>query len=255
MELAYRVAGGGEPVRVVDVTGRTDYEPLLRSAQSAMLVPMVTYGHTNGLLIAESPRKGAFEEQDEKFLAVLARSAAMAMENAILHRRTEELTIIDDLTGIYNYRYFAIKIKEEQRRAVRYHLPLSLVMLDIDWFKRCNDTFGHEAGNRVLVGVVGVIKRCIRDVDLLCRFGGEEFVIILPQTTEREAYRMADRIRGEIEAAEFTGAGDGPPLRVTVSIGVSSYPENGRREEDLVNAVDQALYRAKGSGKNIVCTV
>lgn len=255
MELGYRVVTGGEPVRVVNVTGRGDYEPLLKSAQSAMLVPMVTHGNTTGLLIAESPRKGAFEEQDEKFLSVLARSAAMALENAILHRKTEELTIIDDLTGIYNYRYFAIKIKEEKRRAVRYNLPLSLVMLDIDWFKRCNDNFGHEAGNRVLAGIVAVVKRSIRDVDILCRYGGEEFIIILPQTVEREAYKMADRIRHDIEQAEFAGPNEGPPIRVTVSVGVSSFPENGKAEDELINAVDQALYRAKGSGKNIVCTV
>jgi diguanylate cyclase (GGDEF)-like protein len=206
-------------------------------------------------LIAESPRKGAFEERDEKFLSVLARSAAMALENAILHRKTEELTIIDDLTGIYNYRYFSMKIKEEKRRAVRYNLPLSLVMLDIDWFKRCNDTYGHEAGNRVLIGVVAAVKRSIRDVDILCRYGGEEFIVILPQTIEREAYKIADRIRNDIEQAEFAPAGEGPAIRVTVSVGVSSFPENGRAEDELINAVDQALYRAKGSGKNIVCTV
>ncbi|MDD4051509.1 MAG: GGDEF domain-containing protein, partial [candidate division Zixibacteria bacterium] len=225
------------------------------SAGSAMLVPMITYGKTTGLLVAESPRQGAFEERDERFLSVLARSAAMAMENAILHRKTEELTIIDDLTGIYNYRYFSDKIKEEKKRAVRYNQPLSLIMLDIDWFKKFNDNYGHEVGNRVLVGLVGVIKRTIRDVDILCRYGGEEFIVILPNTIERETHKIAERIRSEVEAAEF-GGGDGiPRLRVTVSVGVSSYPENGLDHEELINAVDQAMYRAKGSGKNTVCTV
>jgi len=255
MELAYRIVRAGEPVRVVDMSSRTDYEPLLKSARSVMLVPMVTHGKTTGLLSAESPRKGAFEDQDEKFLSVLARSAAMALENAILHRKTEELTIIDDLTGVNNYRYFAEKIKEEKRRAVRYDQALSLIMIDIDWFKKFNDNYGHEVGNQVLVGLTGVIKKCIRDVDILCRYGGEEFIIILPQTPEREACRIAQRIRDEVEISEF-GGGDGIPLlKVTVSVGVSSYPENRRSEEELINAVDQALYRAKGSGKNTVCTV
>lgn len=255
MELAYRVAREGEPVRVVDLTRRGDYERLLKSARSAMLVPMVTYGKTTGLLLAESPRQGAFEDQDERFLSVLARSAAMAMENAILHRKTEELTIIDDLTGVNNYRYFSEKIKEEKKRAVRYNQPLSLIMLDIDWFKRFNDDYGHEVGNQVLTGLVGVIKRGIRDVDILCRYGGEEFIIILPNTVEREAHKIAERIRTEVESAQF-GGGDGiPPLRVTVSIGVSSFPENGLDHEELINAVDQAMYRAKGSGRNTVCTV
>lgn len=255
MELAYRVVKAGEPVRVVDLSSRSDYEALLRSAQSVMLVPMVTHGKTTGLLSAESPRKGAFVEQDEQFLSVLARSAAMALENAILHRKTEELTIIDELTGVKNYRYFADKIKEEKRRAVRYNLALSLIMIDIDWFKRFNDNYGHEVGNQVLTGLVGVIRQCIRDVDILCRYGGEEFIIILPQTIEREAYKIAERIRSEVQLAEFGGGEGIPTLKVTVSVGVSSYPENRRTEDELINAVDQALYRAKGSGKNVVCAV
>jgi diguanylate cyclase (GGDEF)-like protein len=255
MELAYRVAREGEPVRVIDLARRSDYERLLKSARSAMLVPMVTYGKTTGLLLAESPRQGAFEDQDERFLSVLARSAAMAMENAILHRKTEELTIIDDLTGINNYRYFSEKIKEEKKRAVRYEQPLSLIMLDIDSFKQFNDNYGHEVGNLVLVGLVGVIKRSIRDVDILCRYGGEEFIVILPNTIEREAHKIAERIRSEVEAAHFGGGEGIPPLHVTVSVGVSSYPENGLNHEELINAVDQAMYRAKGSGKNTVCTV
>lgn len=254
-DLVYRVAHAGESVRIMDLTARTDYEPLLKSARSAMLVPMITHGKTTGLLVAESPRKGAFENQDENFLSVLARSAAMAMENSVLHRKTEELTIIDELTGVNNYRYFVEKIKEEKRRAVRYDLALSLIMIDIDWFKKFNDNYGHEVGNQVLVGLTRVIKRCIRDVDILCRYGGEEFIVILPQTIEREAHKIAERIRGEVEDAEFGGGDNVPVLKLTVSVGVSSYPENRRTEEELINAVDQALYRAKGSGKNTVCTV
>jgi diguanylate cyclase (GGDEF)-like protein len=255
MELAYRVLNIGETVRVNDMSGRTDYEPQLKSARSVMLVPMETHGKTTGLLTAESPRPRAFVDQDEQFLAVLARSAAMALENSILHRKTEELTIIDDLTGAYNYRYFAAKMEEEKRRAARYKQPLALIMIDIDWFKKFNDNYGHEVGNQVLIGMSEVIKRCIRDVDILCRYGGEEFIIILPQTVEREAMRIAERIRMDVETAEFGGGGGIPPLKVTVSVGLTSFPENRRSEDELINAVDQALYRAKGSGKNTVCTV
>lgn len=255
MELAYRVANENEPVRVIDISTRTDYQPLLKSARSVILVPMVTYGKTTGLLLAETPRKGAFDEQDEKFMSILARSAAMALDNAILHRKTEELTIIDDLTNVFNYRYFSEKLNEEKKRAVRYDLPLSLIMLDIDWFKKFNDNYGHEVGNRVLKGMVNVIKQCIRDVDILCRYGGEEFIVILPNTVARETHAIAKRIRFEVERAVFGGGENIPQLKVTVSVGVSSYPENGLTEEELINAVDQAMYRAKGSGKNTVCTV
>ncbi|MCK5126008.1 MAG: sensor domain-containing diguanylate cyclase [candidate division Zixibacteria bacterium] len=255
MLLAYNVAQKGESTRILDIDGHDDYLPLLKSAQSVMLVPMITHSKTTGLLTAESPRENAFSEQDEAFLSVLARSAAMALENAVLHRKTEELTIIDDLTGVYNFRYFSDKIGEEKRRAARYGQALSLIMLDIDWFKRFNDNYGHEVGNQVLARLVNVIHYCIRDVDILCRYGGEEFIIILPQTPENEALRIAQRIRAEVEKAEFSGGSGIPTLKVTVSVGVSTFPENGLTEGELINAVDQAMYRAKGSGKNTVCTV
>lgn len=254
LPLAYQVARSGKSMRA-DLTDRDDYKPLLISAKSVMLVPMITHSKTTGVLTAESPRSDAFSDQDEAFLSVLARSAAMALENAVLHRRTEELTIIDELTGVYNFRYFSDKIREEKRRAVRYDQPLSLIMLDIDWFKKFNDNYGHEVGNQVLVRLVTVIRQCIRDVDILCRYGGEEFIIILPQTPENEAKRIADRIRGEVERAEFGGGGGIPKLKVTVSVGVTTYPDNGMTEEDLINAVDRAMYRAKEAGKNTVCTV
>lgn len=254
-ELAYRVLQGGESVRVVDLSTRVDYSPLLKLAKSAMLVPMVTHGRVTGLLIAESPRKGAFEERDEEFLSVLARSAAMAIENASLHRQMEELTIVDELTGVRNFRFFSEKIEEEKKRAVRYNQPLSLIMIDIDWFKKFNDNYGHEIGNEVLVHLVEVIQLYIRDVDILCRYGGEEFIIILPLTAEREALVIAQRIRSEVAQAHYRGQPELPDLKITVSVGVSSFPENGLNEKELVNAVDQAMYRAKGSGKNRVCTV
>lgn len=252
--LVYSVARSGKSTRV-DLTDRDDYKSLLTSAKSAMLVPMITHSKITGVLTAESPRINAFSEQDEAFLSVLARSAAMALENAVLHRKTEELTIIDELTGVYNFRYFSDKIREEKRRAVRYNQPLSLIMLDIDWFKKFNDNYGHEVGNQVLVRLVTVIRQCIRDVDILSRYGGEEFIVILPQTPDNEAKRIAERIRGEVERSEFGGGGGIPKLKVTVSVGVSTYPDNGMTEEELINAVDQAMYQAKGKGKNTVCTV
>ncbi|RKX32835.1 MAG: GGDEF domain-containing protein, partial [Candidatus Zixiibacteriota bacterium] len=198
---------------------------------------------------------GAFTEKDLKILSVVARSGAMALDNATLHKRMEELTITDELTGIFNYRYFALKLKEEQRRAARYNLPLSLIMIDIDWFKKFNDTYGHEVGNIVLQNITMVVKKCIRDVDIFARYGGEEFVIILPQTPSYEVASIGERIRQSIETSTFGGSDGIPELSVTVSVGVSSYPENGKPNEELLSVVDQALYRAKGSGKNKVCVI
>ena len=128
-------------------------------------------------------------------------------------------------------------------------------MIDIDWFKKFNDTYGHEVGNIVLQNITRVVKKCIRDVDIFARYGGEEFVIILPQTPSYEVANIGERIRGSIETSIFGGNDGIPELSVTVSVGVSSYPENGKPNEELLSVVDQALYRAKGSGKNKVCVI
>ena len=178
----------------------------------------------------------------------------MALENAELHKRTEELTIIDELTETFNYRYFVQKLQEEKRRALRYTVPLSLIMVDIDWFKKLNDTYGHEVGNVVLREISNIIKRCVRDVDLFARYGGEEFAVILPQTGVGEAHRIGERIREQVEKT-VVDAGSAGKLRVTVSVGISSFPENGKSHEELVTVADQALYKAKGEGKNLVCVM
>jgi len=217
-----------------------------------VIIPMTFHAHATGLLIAESSEPRFFGDRDEQLLAVVARSAGLALENAELLKRTEELSIVDELTDSYNYRYFVQKFQEEKKRAVRYDLPLSVIMIDIDWFKKLNDGYGHEAGNAVLKELARVIKECIRDVDIFARYGGEEFVVILPQTPSDEARRIGERIRSQV-AATVIDIGPKGTVKITVSIGVSSYPENGRSEEELVSVADQALYKAKGSGKNLVC--
>ncbi|MEW5700747.1 MAG: sensor domain-containing diguanylate cyclase [Candidatus Zixiibacteriota bacterium] len=240
-----------QAVRIVDhYTGRVVLDGTARRSQ--LVVPMVSEGRVVGLLNAESPRARAFSEHDQRVLSVLAASTAMALVNADLHRRMEELIIIDELTGVYNYRYFCTRLEDEKRRAARYGQPLSLIMVDIDWFKELNDRHGHQAGNLALRRMAWTIGACIRDVDILARYGGEEFMIILPQTGVREAKAIAERIRGQIEKTEFGADATGCPIHLTVSLGISCYPENGLPEDALVDSVDQALYRAKGAGKNAV---
>ena len=251
-ELLMRAAFAQEVVRLNDTTTREDYEMLTPETRAAIVIPMILHGQVTGLLIAESTETGHFSQRDEQLLAVVARSAGLAIENAELLKRTEELTILDELTESYNYRYFIKKFQEEKRRAVRYHLPLSIIMFDIDWFKKLNDGYGHEAGNVVLRQLARVTKECIRDVDIFARYGGEEFVVILPQTPLHEAQRIGERIRTQVEQTVIDTGATGK-VKITVSIGVSSYPENGRSEEELVSIADQALYKAKGSGKNLVC--
>jgi len=250
--LIGRAARAKESIRIPDTGTRDDYQPLTADTRSAIIIPMTFHGYSTGLLIAESHDPGFFGQRDEQLLSVVARSAGLALENAQLLKRTEELTIIDELTDSFNYRYFVQKFQEEKRRAVRYRLPLSIIMIDIDWFKKLNDGYGHEAGNVVLRRLAQVIKESIRDVDIFARYGGEEFVVILPQTALGEAKRIGERIRTEVEKT-IIDTGPTGKVKITVSIGISSYPENGRTEEELVSVADQALYRAKGSGKNLVC--
>jgi diguanylate cyclase (GGDEF)-like protein len=250
--LIPRVAEAREPIRINDVKPRDDYRSLNPKVRSVAIIPMTFHGRSSGLLIAESTDTGFFRQRDEQLLSVVARSAGLALENAHLLKQTEELSVIDELTDSYNYRYFVQKFQEEKKRAARYHLPLSIIMIDIDWFKKLNDGYGHEAGNTVLKRLAQVIKECIRDVDVFARYGGEEFVVILPQTPLQEARLIGERIRAQVEDTVIDTGAKGK-VRITVSIGVSSYPENGRSEEELVTVADQALYKAKDSGKNLVC--
>ena len=252
--LVRKVCQMDESITVKDVAGRDDYMPLSEQTRSVMMVPLTAHGRTMGVLVAEGDYPDAFRERDRQMLFVVARSAAMALENAELHRRTEELTINDELTDTYNYRYFVQKLEEEKRRALRYDLPLSLIMVDVDWFKKLNDTYGHEAGNAVLRRLSRLIKDCIRDIDIFSRFGGEEFVIILPQTPLIEARRIGERIREHVESATID-SGSAGKLKITVSCGVSSFPENGKSQDELLSVADQALYRAKGEGRNLVCSI
>lgn len=245
----------GAAKRLVDLGAATGYLPILNDAQSALIVPMISRSKVVGLLKAESTKLNRFSDTDQKIFSILAASAAMAYENSRLHRELEQMVVIDELTGVYNYRFFAEKLADEKRRASRYRQPLSLLMIDIDWFKKCNDTYGHEAGNVLLKGVVGVIKAMIRDTDILARYGGEEFIVILPQTLHDDAHIIAERIRSQIEQSAFGDGEQFPILRATVSIGVTTYPDNGGGEDEIVMMVDRAMYVAKGQGKNAVATI
>jgi diguanylate cyclase (GGDEF)-like protein len=249
------IVSTGKSVRIFDVSKDPNLKLSPEEVKSFMAVSMVSRGKVIGVMEARSNRLGAFLDQDEKIFSILSGSAALAIENALLHQKTQELTVIDDLTGLYNFRYFTRKLIDEVMRAERYKLPLSVIMVDIDWFKKCNDTYGHLFGNRVLQGLAANIKESVREVDVVCRYGGEEFAVILPQTRKNDAQMIGERIRRKVESNEFLTGGEGLPVKVTVSLGVASFPENGRTSKDLIAKVDQALYLAKGKGKNLVCTV
>ena len=246
------VARTGRPQRLFDIATDARYQPGLPGAKSEMAVPMISRGHTIGVLNAESVELGAFSEKDEKVLSILAGSAAMAYENARLQKQLEELSTTDDLTGVHNFRYFIERFKDEERRAKRYDQPLSLIMVDLDSLKLCNDVFGHQAGNLALRGVARIIRNIVRDTDIVCRYGGDEFMVILPQTRTADAVDIGKRICAEVERLNFAQDDMSAELHVTVSVGISTYPDNGGVADSLVDQVDRALYKAKGLGKNQV---
>lgn len=176
-------------------------------------------------------------------------------EITVLRQRQEELSTqvrTDTLTGLANYHYFTLSISQEFERTQRSGQPTSLVMLDIDFFKKVNDTWGHEIGNQALVHIASLIVQTVRKLDIPCRYGGEEFAIILPDTTLRAALPVAERIRQTIEETPLALAGQ--KLRLTASLGIATYQNNQQTSpEELVQQADNFLYQAKQNGRNQTC--
>jgi len=187
------------------------------------------------------------------FMATLKPFAALAIHNARLHNKTKMMAITDFLTGLHNHRYFQQILTQELGRARRYEKQLSMIILDIDNFKSFNDRFGHAVGDKILIVIGEIINHSLRKVDFAFRYGGEEFVILLPETHLKNAILTAERIREKIadEAADLVSESCGS--KITVSAGVACYPEDGSNREDLFSLMDSYLYKAKSMGKNRVC--
>ena len=171
--------------------------------------------------------------------------------DSLTYYELEKMAFRDQLTGLYNYRYFSRRIKEEIRRAQRYRHQLSVLMLDIDHFKRFNDTHGHRAGNLALQTLSGILRHESRETDLVARYGGEEFVFILPETTKRLAHELAERVRASVASTPVVFE-DGSYHRITASLGVATYPRDAWSSEAILECSDTALYRAKKLGRNRV---
>lgn len=167
----------------------------------------------------------------------------------------ERISVHDRLTGLYNYSFCIDKLTEDKKRSDRYGTFFSLVMVDIDFFKVFNDKFGHEAGNEALKKIAEIISKSTRNVDVVCRYGGEEFAILLPQANTEGALALAERIRQTIESTEFCFDSEGSKItqRLTVSAGIAVYPFDAKSESELIVNADSALYQAKLAGRNKIC--
>lgn len=213
-------------------------------------IPLFMYGGCEGVIAVQSTHTRAFRADHQRLLESLGLQIAAALQNAHLY----ELAMVDGLTGLFMRRYFDARIEEEVERSKRYGSAFSVVMMDVDDFKRLNDAHGHLIGDRVLRGIAHVVKSQMRGVDTAARYGGEEIAVILPRTEMVNAYNVGERIRGAIADLRITTDSDPlQVLRVTASFGIAAYPESGAIDgEDLVRRADRALYRAKKTGKNRV---
>jgi len=221
---------------------------------SLICIPVVVNKRVKCILHLDSEKKDAFSKEDLNFVEFLTGLISFAVERANLFERFKELSIKDGLTNSFNRRKFNMDIVNEINRAKRYHRDLSLLMIDIDWFKKYNDYHGHTSGDNVLRELVRLIKKESRETDRLYRYGGEEFIIILPETGKLEAVDLANRLREGVQKKTFAGEElSQPKADLTISIGVSSFPDDGEGIKQLIDAADKALYTAKEKGRNQVC--
>jgi diguanylate cyclase (GGDEF)-like protein len=217
--------------------------------QASIVVPLRVQGKVTGVLTLDRLGGRRFADEDLEPVTLFANLAAIAIQNARTYEEMERQAISDGLTGIHNYRHFHESLKAEVRRAGRYGDRFCLLMMDLDHFKAVNDTVGHQKGDDVLRAVSGVLRTCSRESDYLARYGGEEFAMILPKTTLDEASTLAERIRACVSMLDPGH----PDLHVTMSIGVSAYPESAEDSDGVLGAADAALLRAKSGGRDRVC--
>ena len=202
-------------------------------------------------VVAIARRGEPFTDPEREVFVYLASRAAVSFENASLHQTIQEQAITDPLTGLFNRRRLGELLANETARAKRLGHPLGLIMLDVDGFKVTNDTHGHQAGDVVLAETAAMLKGEVREIDVVARFGGDEFVAILPETDLDGTATLAERVRARVEGLDIK-APDGTPLKVTASMGVAALPDSAHDGETLLAAADLALYEAKRGGKNRV---
>jgi two-component system cell cycle response regulator len=216
-------------------------------------VPLPTDKEVIGFLLLAS-RGGKDKRFDFDFISLLqllGNHVSMIIDKIRLFQETQRMSITDGLTGLYNTRYLYKQLDLEIARSNRYEYTFSVILFDIDNFKKLNDTYGHQAGDDVLYELACILREVSRETDIVVRYGGEEFIVILPNTYEADALNLADRTRTAVERHVFLPDRAGG-TQVTLSGGIASYPQNAIDARSLLNAADSALYHAKSSGKNIV---
>ena len=257
--IAGWVAEHGEPLLIPNVKKDGRFSSQVDEAtsyktKSVICVPLKSKNRTMGVIeLVSTEEEGAFSENDLPILTTIADYVAIAIENALYFEKINELIITDDLTELYNSRHFNELIDYEIERARRYGNSLSIVFFDLDYFKLVNDTHGHLVGSRILSEIGALVKRYTRRVNLAARYGGDEFVMLLPSTDKEGAVKMATDLLDLIRNNPFK-ADDETPINITASFGVASFPDDADNKNDLVRLSDKAMYSVKENGRNGVAS-
>lgn len=257
--IAGWVAQNGEPLLIPNVADDLRFAPQVDEAvefetRSIVCVPIKSKNRILGVVeLVNTLDDAHFNEADLKILSTIADFAGIAIENARYFQRVRELIITDDLTGLYNARYLLELLDYEVDRARRYGTDLSVVFLDLDYFKEVNDTYGHLAGSALLTEMGAVIQKQIRKADFAARYGGDEFVIILPNTPKAGAFQMASKLRLFVKDHYFL-VPEGYRVKITASFGVATYPTDAQSKLALIRLADKAMYEVKDSSRDGVKT-
>ena len=253
--IAGWVAQNNLPLLVPDVAKDPRFASRFDAASrfhtvSILCVPLTFKGLTLGVIeLVNGEGDGAFSEEDLRILGTVAEFSAIAIENARNFLKVQELTVLDDHTGLFNSRHLKRQLDSEVVRATRFGHPVSVIFFDLDHFKRVNDTHGHQAGSRVLHEVGKLLLKTLRSTDVPVRYGGDEFVILMPETSKDQAIAAGRRIGAEIAAMPFLAAEKYGPLRLTASVGVAAFPDDAADPENLIRRADEAMYQVKARSR------
>src|SRR5438067_267586 len=249
------VAARGETIYLPDVSKDPrylHYKGRSRTTGSFLSVPLRSKGRVLGVMNLNRKAIDAFSGQEKLLAEAIAAAAALAIANARLFQQTLELSFTDPLTAVANRRQLFLRLEQEFSRSVRFGDPLSLLMLDLDLFKRVHDAHGHTVGDGVLRGVALALRRNIRKIDIVARYGGEEFCVVLPRVGKPEALEVAEKLRLAVAAASMPGPEGHPALSVTISAGVATLGTDAQDAAGLIEQADTALYEAKRLGRDRV---
>jgi diguanylate cyclase (GGDEF)-like protein len=245
--IAGWVAEHGEPVIVAEPAKDPRFTPASQ-VRSAICIPLRSRDCTLGVIELLNYRASTLTKETMAFLQVLCDYAAIAIQNVRAVERIQELTITDDCTGLFNSRHLFSVMESEIERSRRFSLPFSLIFIDLDHFKRVNDLHGHLTGSRLLAEIARTIKHNVRGIDSAFRYGGDEFIVLLPQTGKDAAVDVTQRLLHALRETRYLLA-EGLELRMLASFGIATYPEDGNTIQEIIGAADEMMYLVKNSSR------